>query len=122
MAGTNDEVRDRAGQVRAYGETWKATAIATELADRPRAERAIGSLYRAAGRTAPKVVWVESPTAGLVAAAFAAKSRSWIRGRETTGDVGRGANQPWNALAEPLTSTCVGRAASRSASMSISRG
>ena len=102
MAGLNGDAIDVAERVRAYGEAWRSTAVSTELADRPRAERAIGSLYRAAGKASPKVVWVESPAAGLVAAAFAATSRAWIRGRETTGDAGRGYNQPWNALAEPL--------------------
>ena len=102
MAGKDSDVVDVAERVRAYGEAWRATAISTDLADRPRAERAIKSLYRAADAATPKVVWVASPTAGLVAAAFAAKTREWIRGRETTGDVGRGSNQPWNALAEPL--------------------
>ena len=68
MAGIDDDVRDVTERVRAYGEAWRATAISTELADRPRAERAIRSLYRAAGDPTPKVVWVASPTAGLVAA------------------------------------------------------
>ena len=102
MAGIDDEGLTVAERVRAYGAAWRATANSTELADRPRAERAIASLYRAAGNEPPKVVWVESPAAGLVAAAFAATSRSWIRGRHTAGDMGRGYNQPWNALAEPL--------------------
>ena len=83
MAG--DDVLDIAERVRAYGEAWRATAVSTELADRPQAERAIGSLYRAAGRPSPKVVWVDSPAAGLVAAAFAAKTRSWIRGTRDDG-------------------------------------
>ena len=102
MAGIDDEGLTVAERVREYGEAWRATAISTELADRPRAERAIRSLYRAADRPSPRVLWAASPTAGLVAAAFAARTRQWIRGRQTTGDFGSGSNQPWNALAEPL--------------------
>ena len=114
------DVQAVADRVRDYGETWKATSVATELADRPRAERAIRSLYRAADSPAPKVLWVASPTAGLMAAAFAAETRPWIRGRHTTGDVGSGSNQPWNALAEPLDLDLAGSADSRSASNTTS--
>ena len=44
-----------------YARAWTEIGLSTEPADRPRAERAIGMMYRQAGMAAPRIVWCGSP-------------------------------------------------------------
>ena len=44
-----------------YAKRWTEIGLSTQPADRPRAERAIVEMYRAAGLPAPKIVWCGSP-------------------------------------------------------------
>ena len=99
MAG--DDVLDAAESERRIGDAGRATAVSTELADRPRPSGPSGrSTARPGDR--PQMVWVESPAAGA--------RRGRLRREDPIvgsrpGDDGRrrtGSNQPWNALAEPL--------------------
>jgi len=85
-----------------YRAEWHAVASSTGLADRPRAEAAIHSLYRGSGRPEPRVLWVASPAAGMLAAGLAAETADWVRGEHTLGDIGSGSRRDWHALARPF--------------------
>jgi Domain of unknown function (DUF6745) len=86
----------------AWGDAWRAAAGSTDRADRPRAEAAIASLYRADGRSAPTFAWVPSPAAGILAYTFASLGHAKILSPWARGDIGNGANREFNALAEPF--------------------
>lgn len=93
------DVEDR---LRAWADDWQAVAGSTEPADRRRAEAALTALYRAEGLRAPEFLWVQSPRAGLMAYAFAARSRKPVLGAHVRGDVGTGDNRDFNALVAPF--------------------
>ena len=44
-----------------WRDKWTAIGLSTEPANRPEAERAIGMIYAAAGKAAPRIVWCDSP-------------------------------------------------------------
>ena len=90
------------GRMAAWGDAWRAVAGSTERADRPRAEAAIASLYRADGKPAPTFVWVPSPGAGILAYAFASLAHAKIVSPWARGDIGNGANREFNGLADPF--------------------
>ena len=50
-----------------YAAAWRRVQRSTERADRPRAEAAVRALYADAGLAKPRIVWVDSPLAGLQA-------------------------------------------------------
>jgi hypothetical protein len=93
------EAADRA---RRYRAEWQAVASSTDPADRPCTEAAIRSLYKGSGRPNPRVLWVPSPAAGMLAAGLSAVTTAWVRGEHTRGDIGTGARREWHALARPF--------------------
>jgi hypothetical protein len=48
---------------------WLAVGTCCESADRPVAEAAVAQMYRLAGRSAPRLTWMDSPAAAAVAIA-----------------------------------------------------
>ena len=66
---------------------------------------------RAARTSCRRSMWVRRRRPGCVVAAFAAQTRTWIRGTYTRGDVGSGAQPDWHALAEPFDLDLPGAAA-----------
>src|SRR3990167_4714223 len=54
-----------------FRDKWLAIGLSTEPADRPEAEKAIDLAYTCAGLEHPRIrVWLESPFAGCIGAAF----------------------------------------------------
>ena len=96
---TGDELLRR---IEAWGDEWRSVAGSTEPADRPRAEAALLSLYRAAGKADPAYAWVPSPAAGILAYTFASTTHAQIASRYARGDVGNGDNREFNGLASPF--------------------
>ena len=86
----------------AWAGDWQAVAGSTEPADRPRAEAAVRSLYRAAGAPEPAFAWVPSPAAGILAYTFASTTRPKVVSPWARGDVGNGDNRQFNGLARPF--------------------
>ncbi|HEX5826201.1 MAG TPA: hypothetical protein VFY23_01660 [Candidatus Limnocylindrales bacterium] len=91
-----------ADRVQEWGKEWRDVARCTLPADRAAAEAALAALYATDRRPAPEVLWVPSPSAGILAYKFASLSRQPVRGRWSKGDVGNGENQPFNALGFPF--------------------
>lgn len=89
-------------RVEDYAAEWRARQASTERADRPRAAAAIRGLYAEAGMPAPRILWVDSPSAGALAYHLAQFDHAPVLGTHVRGDIGTGANQEWNALAEPF--------------------
>ncbi len=89
-------------RMRAWAVEWNSVAACTDRADRPRAEAALRELYRADGRAEPRILWVSSPAAGLLAHAIASRSYRPVRSAFARGDVGNGNNLEFNSLAEPF--------------------
>jgi hypothetical protein len=89
-------------RIQEYGDAWRAVALDSSPADRPRAEAAIAAMYRANGRAAPTIAWAPSPRAGMLAYRVAAMSRGVVGSPFVRGDIGTGDRREWHALAEPF--------------------
>lgn len=89
-------------EIETHVAAWGAIGRSTEPADRDRAESAILGLYAAHHLEAPGILWVPSPAAGVLAWHVATRGRQPLRNPYQRGDRGDGANQPFNALAEPF--------------------
>lgn len=89
-------------RMEAWGDEWRAAAGCTESADRPRAEAALRSMYAAAGKPEPRIAWVPSPAAGILAYTFASLGHRGIVSPYARGDIGNGDNRDFNGLADPF--------------------
>ncbi len=89
-------------RMRAWADEWNNVAACTDRADRPRAEAALREFYQIENRPEPQILWVDSPTAGLLAYAIASRSRKPVLGAYARGDVGNGENLEFNGLAMPF--------------------
>lgn len=65
-------------RLHAFADAWLDVAGCTERADRPRAEAALGGLYRRARQKDPQIAWVPSPGAGVEAYVLGRISRGRI--------------------------------------------
>ena len=94
--------------------------MSTEPADRPRAEAAIRALYAGKGTSCAGPVGRRRRRPGWSSAAFAAQTRTWIRGTYTRGDVGSGCDRRAGTRSPSRsTSSLPGAAGSSSGSSAI---
>ena len=68
MVGSDGLTAGQRALARVVCEEWVGHGLALQPADRATAEAGVGLVYRAAGLPPPRVVWAESPLAGVVAA------------------------------------------------------
>jgi hypothetical protein len=90
-------------RILAYAAERRHATLSTERADRPAAEAAIRRLCRARGEKEPRIIWVPSPLAGVLAYGGVSEASMWVRDPNARGDIGNGANQVENSLRDPFS-------------------
>ncbi len=86
----------------AWVAAWSAIQRSTELVDRDRAERAMTALYRERSLDAPRFLWVDTPSDGVLAWHLVSRGHTPLRNPWTRGDRGSGDNRRFYQLQDPF--------------------
>jgi hypothetical protein len=108
MARVDTLTAEQSAKLAQYREEWLRVGLSTEPTDRPAAERAVAEAYRGAGLEPPKIViWLASPMAGAVGAAFLAElvkrggDQVWAQVRDQVGAQVRA--QVWDQVRDQVS-------------------
>jgi len=94
-----EEKRQRA---EAWVAAWSTMQRSTEPVKRDRAERAMAALYRERGLDAPRFLWADTPSDGVLAWHLVSRGHAPLRNPWTRGDWGSGNNRRFYQLQDPF--------------------